>query len=459
MKARAMRSPGALLWSSTALLLAALSASTAWAAERFPQEGVWRGEFSVDGDPIPFNFEVKGRDASAASFVLLNGARRDRFVVERVSDDTLSVPMNTYDAALVFSVRDDGTLSGEYRDLVPGRKGARNIPFTAEHGKAWRFVEPGREQAAEVDLNGKWALVQSDQARLRDDNSRERDNRRNQVGLFQQQGNRLTGVIMTAVGDSRELEGTVQGDRFWLSHFSGPSPRLIKGTIDEDGNIQGVSGSGIYNVVRFEGRKDERAELPDPYQLTFLKDGQKSIDFSFPDLEGRPVSLGDDKYRGKVVIVEVIGTWCPNCTDQTYFLSPRFKQNRHRGVEAVAVAFEQEDSFEYFQKVLGKFKQYFGIEYDIVFGGIADKKVATEKLHGVNYMAAFPTTFIIDRKGEVREIYTGYTGTVTGEYYERYVANFNALLDELLAEPDPYAAAAAGDAPAAEPAALLATVR
>ncbi|UWX03970.1 TlpA family protein disulfide reductase [Pseudoxanthomonas sp. NC8] len=426
-----------------ALLLSMLAAAAAHAAAKFPQEGVWRGEFNVDGDPIPFNFEVKGKDAKDAKFTLLNGTRRDNFVVERVSEDTLSVPMNTYDAALVFTVVDGKTLRGEYRDLVPHRQGARNIPFTAEHGKNWRFVEPGKDQAAEADLSGKWAVQQQDKAARAD--------KRDQVALLKQDGNHLSGVFMTVVGDTRELEGTVQGNRFWLSHFSGPSPRLIKGTIDEDGNIQGAFGSGIYNVVRFEGHKSANVELPDPYQLTYLKDGQKTIDFSFPDLQGRPVSLRDPKYKGKVVIVEVIGTWCPNCTDQTYFLAPWFKQNQQRGVEAVAVAFEQEDSFEYFQKTLGKFRQYFDVRYDIVFGGLADKKVATEKLKGLNYMAAFPTTIIIDRKGEVRQIYTGYTGTVTGEYHQQYVAKFNALLDELLTEPDPYASTADAAATPAQP--------
>ncbi|MBO9715807.1 MAG: TlpA family protein disulfide reductase [Pseudoxanthomonas sp.] len=425
-----------------AVVLSIVVAGAAHAAAKFPQEGVWRGEFNVDGDPIPFNFEVKGKDAKDAKFTLVNGTRRDNFVVERVSDDTLSVPMNTYDAALVFTVVDGKTLRGEYRDLVPHRQGARNIPFTAEYGKNWRFVEPGKDRAPQGDLNGKWAVLQLDKSARAD--------KREQVALLKQDGNHLSGVFMTVVGDTRELEGTVQGNRFWLSHFSGPSPRLIKGTIDEDGNIQGAFGSGIYNVVRFEGRKDANVELPDPYQLTYLKDGQKTIDFSFPDLEGRQVSLTDPKYKGKVVIVEVIGTWCPNCTDQTYFLAPWFKQNHERGVEAVAVAFEQEDSFAYFQKVLGKFKQYFDVRYDIVFGGLADKKVATEKLKGLNYMAAFPTTIIIDRKGEVRQIYTGYTGTVTGEYHEQYVARFNALLDQLLAEPDPYASTAGAAEPAAQ---------
>jgi peroxiredoxin len=429
---------------AASVLLAASAASFAGTA-KFPAEGVWRGEFKVDGDVIPFNFEVKGKDVQGATFTLLNGSRRDNFVVERLSDDTLSVPMNTYDAALLIRIVDDRHLTGEYQDLVPSRNGARNLPFTAEHGKRWRFVEPGKDVAPEADLSGKWAIRQSDKSYIestaggRETNAQEIANRRGQVALLKQQGNALSGVFMTAVGDSRELEGTVQGNRFYLSHFSGPSPRLIKGTIDEDGNIQGAFGSGIYNVVKFEGHKDENAELPDPYKLTYLKDGRRTIDFTFPDLQGKPVSLRDEKYKGKVVIVEIIGTWCPNCTDQTYFLAPWFKENQHRGVEAIAIAFEQEDDFAYFQKTLSKFKSYFDIRYDIVFGGIADKRVATEKLKGLNYMAAFPTTIIIDRNGEVREIYTGYTGTVTGKYYEDYVRRFNALMDELLAEPDPYA--------------------
>lgn len=405
----------------------------------FPAEGVWRGEFNVDGDPIPFNFEVKGKRAQDATFTLLNGSRTDRFKVTPRDDGTFSVRMNTYDAVLEGKVSADGKhLVGHYKDLVPSRNGARNLAFTAEQGAAWRFVKPGQDEAPAADLSGKWAVQTIDKAARQD--------KRNQVALLKQDGNRLSGVFMTVVGDTRELEGTVQGNRFYLSGFSGPSPLLIRGTIDEDGTIQGAFGSGIYNVVKFEAEKNDKVELPDPYKLTFLKDGQDRIDFSFPDLQGRPVSLQDDKYRGKVVIVEVIGTWCPNCTDQTYFLAPWFKQNQHRGVEAVAVAFEQEDNFDYFKKTLTTFKDYFDIRYDIVFGGIADKKVATEKLKGLNYMAAFPTTIIIGRDGKVREIYTGYTGTVTGEYHQDYVTRFNRLLDGLIAEPDPYAASAAAPA-------------
>jgi thiol-disulfide isomerase/thioredoxin len=138
-----------------------------------------------------------------------------------------------------------------------------------------------------------------------------------------------------------------------------------------------------------------------------------------------------------VVIVEIIGTWCPNCTDQTSFLAPWYRANKDRGVEAIAIGFEQKDDLEYAKYTLGTLKKKYGIEYDILFGGIADKKVASDKLPALNRMMAFPTTILIDRKGEVRQIHTGYTGEITGKYFEDYVAKWNKDLNELIAEPVP----------------------
>jgi peroxiredoxin len=334
--------------------------------------------------------------------------------------------MNTYDAAIEAKVEADGTrLVGVYKSLVPSQRGS-DLPLVAEYGKSYRFVDPKDNVAPAANLSGKWAIEIL---------SKEAGN--NQVALLEQKGNDLGGVFMTVVGDTRELAGTVQGNEFVLSGFTGPSPLLIKGTIEEDGSIVGYISRGIYRTTKFEGRKQADAELPDPYKLTYLRPGYNKLDFTFPDLDGKPVSLSDPKYRGKVVLVEIIGSWCPNCTDQTRFLAPWYKANRHRGVEIIAIAFEQEDSLEYARYTLGKLREFFGIEYDILFGGIADKRVATEKLGALNFMAAFPTTILIDRKGEVREIYTGYTGEITGAYYEDYVRRFNATMDELLAEPVP----------------------
>jgi peroxiredoxin len=407
------------------LLTSAVFAAAKNPPAKFIKEGVWRGVFNVSETQVPFNFELKGKDAEHAVFTLLNGTRRDNFHIQQIGTDSVFIKMNTYDAALVAKINDDGTLSGEYRSLVPGFRG-NSLPFTAEYGKTYRFVEPGKDVAPKANLTGKWELkVYS------------KDQVPNKIALLKQTGNKLTGVIMQVTGDSRELEGTVQGNEFELSGFTGPSPKIYKGHINDDGTISGEIAAGIYDNTKFDGVKDDKAELPDPYKLTFLKDGYKKLDFTFPDLNGKPVSLSDEKYKGKVTIIEIVGTWCPNCTDQTVFLSPWFNKNKSRGIEAIAIGFEQKDSLKYAQYTLGKLRDKYNIKYDILFGGLADKKLVSQKLPALNKFVAFPTTIIIDKKGDVREIYTGYTGTVTGKYYQDYEKKFNKLIDELVAEPAP----------------------
>jgi len=409
------------------LLLAVLSSSFTFANHKKPfiKQGIWRGVFTVSENEVPFNFELKGKDAEHATFTLLNGSRRDDFHVEYTTDDSLFIKMNTYDAALVAKIDNDGKITGEYRSLVPGFRG-NSLPFVAEHGKNYRYVEPGKDVAAKYNISGKWEIK-----------NYTKDAVPASIALLKQSGNKLTGVILTVVGDTREIEGTVQGNEFALSGFTGPSPFYVKGKINDDKSISGEEGFGIYKNLKFDAFKNADAELPDPYKITFLKEGYKKLDFTFPDLNGKPVSLSDDKYKGKVVIVETIGTWCPNCTDQTVFLAPWFKKNQHRGVEAIAIGFEQKDDLEYAKYTLGKLRDKYNITYDILFGGLADKKLVAEKLPALNKFIAYPTTIIIDRKGEVREIYTGYTGTVTGKYYESYVKKFNSVLDKLIAEPAP----------------------
>ncbi|GAA4307816.1 hypothetical protein GCM10023149_01490 [Mucilaginibacter gynuensis] len=421
------------------LSLGLLLSGTALAGDKNPpakfiKEGVWRGVFTVSESQVPFNFELKGKDAEHAVFTLLNGSRRDNFHVQLLGKDSVFIKMNTYDAALVAKINDDGTLSGEYRSLVPNFRG-NALPFTAEHGKTYRFVEPGKDVAPTADLTGKWELKLYSKEAVPAS-----------IALLKQKGNKLTGVVMTVVGDSREIEGTIQGNEFALSGFTGPSPFIIKGKINDDGTLSGEEGFGIYKNLKFDATKNNDVELPDPYKLTFLKEGYKKLDFTFPDLNGKQVSLSDSKYKGKVVIVEIIGTWCPNCTDQTVFLSPWFNKNKKRGVEAIAIGFEQKDSLEYAKYTLGKLRDKYNIGYDILFGGLADKKLVAQKLPAINKFIAFPTTIIIDRKGDVREIYTGYTGTVTGKYFDDYEKKFNKVLDALIAEPAPESAANTQDA-------------
>jgi thiol-disulfide isomerase/thioredoxin len=144
------------------------------------------------------------------------------------------------------------------------------------------------------------------------------------------------------------------------------------------------------------------------------------------------VSLTDEKYRGKVVVVSILGSWCPNCLDEMSFLSPWYKANKERGVEVVGLAFERKTEPAYVQKVLSNLINKHQTTYDILVAGkIGDDKKVLPEIDGLK---SYPTTIFIDKKGNVRKIHTGFNDPATGLFYDEFKSEFNKLVDELLAE-------------------------
>lgn len=166
-----------------------------------PKLGFWRGEFTLSENKVPFNFELV-TEGGDSKLVLINGTRKDYFKINYQTPDSIFVKMNTYDAALIAKIENDGRLSGVYKSLVPNFRG-NSLPFVAEYGKKYRFVEPGKDVKPTTNISGKWNI-----------NIISKDKTADRIALLKQKGNKLTGVIMSVVGDSRELEGTVQGDEF-----------------------------------------------------------------------------------------------------------------------------------------------------------------------------------------------------------------------------------------------------
>jgi peroxiredoxin len=297
-------------------------------------------------------------------------------------------------------------------------------------GRAYRFVEPGKEVAPKANLSGRWVVKIQGNAAAGGKPVPDR------VAVFEQKGNKLNGIILSVSGDSRELEGSVQGDEFVLSGFTGSSPAYVKGRINSDQSISGSIGASA-DPIRFEGTKDDNAALPDAYALTFLKPGYDKFDFTFPDINGKSVSLSDEKYKGKVVIIEIMGTWCPNCIDQVTFLAPWFKENKSKGVEAIGLAFEAKDDLAFAKNTLTKLKNRYDIQYDLLFAGKVGGNVVAEKLPAIDKFLAYPTTIIVGRDGKVKEIHTGFSGKGTGKFYDDYVKKWNEDLAKLISEPLP----------------------
>jgi thiol-disulfide isomerase/thioredoxin len=217
-----------------------------------------------------------------------------------------------------------------------------------------------------------------------------------------------------------------------LSTFDGNHAYLFTATKSSDSTLTGHYWSGKTLHKTWTAILDENAALPDPEELTVLKDGIKNIDVSFPDLNGNMVNPTDEKYRNKVVILQLFGTWCPNCLDETRFLSEWYSRNKHRDVAIIGLAYETSEDFDYARGRVKKMIDKLGVEYDFVIAGSKDTEKASATLPMLNGVLAFPTTIFIGRDGLVRKIHSGFTGPGTGIYYKQYVHDFNEYVNELL---------------------------
>ncbi len=384
----------------------------------FSAIGSWRAVFQLrPGVEVPFNFDIQtAKDGGLRAF-FRNGD--ERFDGGRVTTttDSLFVFLDQFDNELAFQIGDHG-LTG----VLKKQDGSGSpLPVKAEQGVSYRFQENGTAPAG--NLSGTYDIV------FKSESGKEEKS----VGLFRQEGNKLSGTFLHVTGDSRYLEGIVEGNNFYLSSFYGSGPAYYKGSFTKDGQLTGDS-IGARGGQSFTGALNPKAALPDPYKLTWLKEGYNSFDFSLPDVDGRKVSLTDPKFKNKVVIVTIGGTWCPNCVDETAFLAPWYKENRARGIEVISIQYERRTDPEFVKKVLLRQREKYDIQYEQIFGGIADKQVVANSLPALNTFLAFPTTIIFDKKGRVAEIHTGYSGPATGEYNKAFVKEFNEEVGLLLGD-------------------------
>jgi len=408
-----------LMWVNSILILLIFTVlSSCQSGVKTLKEGLWRGVFTVEKNEIPFVFEVKGKSADSTSVFLINGT--DRFELRNIkySNDSVTIPIDLYSSVLKGKLTGN-TFAGELVKIGTD-KPAAGVPFKAIYGDLPRFEKKGEAPSAQ--LSGTWDI-----------NIISGDQTEKTVGNFEQTEAILTGSILTTTGDYRFLEGVVQGKKFFLSAFGGSTPYLLKGEFSNDSTFTGEFVTPR-STSRLEGVRNAKAALPDPYTASHLKEGFSSIEFSFPNLEGKQVSLSDPNYKSKVVIVTILGSWCPNCLDENAFLSSWYKSNHERGVEIIGLGFERKNDFESAKKSLSSLKTRLGIPYEILFAGKSGTESASKALPALNGISAFPTTIFIDKKGNVRKVHTGFNGPATGKFYEEFKTEFNGLIDQLLAE-------------------------
>jgi thiol-disulfide isomerase/thioredoxin len=224
-----------------------------------------------------------------------------------------------------------------------------------------------------------------------------------------------------------------------LSSFDGDNIRLFGARIDDANKISaGVFYNGYAGRETWTATKNNAVAVPETGELPRLRGGESKLNFTFKDLQDIPVSINDEKFKNKVVIIQLMGSWCANCLDETKFLSDYYKSNQSRGVEIIALAYELTTDSSRSKKSIEKFKKLFDVQYPMLITGVAagDEKKTEKTLPQLTAVRSFPTTIFIDKKGNVREIHTSFYGPASGKYYIETKNKFYKTVDRLLDEPE-----------------------
>lgn len=391
-----------------------------------PKLGMWRGILLLNAEKnieLPFNFEIKKVNAN---IILVIRNAQERITVDEVvfTKDSLNFKMPIFDTEFKTELIGDTIIKGVWINHT--KKENNTIAFTAKFGNKNRFNVPMKRATNFYD--GRWETTFSPEKK---DSSKA-------IGVFKYIPNSaiVEGTFLTETGDYRFLEGTETNGKLFLSCFDGSHAFLFIAEHNETEIIKGDFYSGSTWHENWLAKRNDTFQLHDPESLTYLKNPEEKIDFTFYNTQKQKVSLSDAKYKNKVVIIQIMGSWCPNCMDESAYLAKVYKQYNQRGLEIIALAYERTADSERATANIMRLMKKFDIGYDILLTGLTGKDKASESLPFLNVVMAFPTTIFLDKNHQVKSVYTGFSGPATGKAYEKYCLKTENLINNLLYNKD-----------------------
>ena len=372
----------------------------------------------VTNGELPFGMEVTYTDDTNFYIEIINGEERIRVDSiefgwnQRISKDTLLIHFPVYDS-YITALTEGGVIEG---DWVINYKENYRIPFVAKYGENFRFSEVAK--APVTDVSGKWSVTFSPD-----------EDPYSAVGEFTQTENKVTGTFRTETGDYRFLEGEIQADKLYLSVFDGSHAFLFEAKVSED-EMVGTFRSGKHYKTIWTAQRNANATLASADTLTYLNPGYESVSFNFPQPDGTMLSLDDARFVGKPKLVQIMGTWCPNCRDETVFLRDYKKAHPEQDFEIIAIGFERYREEARAMAALKTYQKQMNIDYPVVLGGYYNKAEAAQALPMLNHVLSYPTLIFLNADNQVQHIHTGFSGPATSTW-DAFQADFTKKMEAL----------------------------
>jgi thiol-disulfide isomerase/thioredoxin len=385
--------------------------------------GFWRAWLESPGGELPFELLLERTDAGHRATVI-NGDERIEVPRVELSGGVLVLGFDQYDSRIEATVGVGGTsLEGSWTKRTISETPSR-LTFRAAAGTGPRFAPPrgGSDPASANRVDGRWSV------RFADDETPA-------IGLFASAADgTVQGTFLTTTGDYRYLAGDFAAGELRLSCFDGAHAFLFRARLDERGRLEGDFWSRDSYHVTWTAERDENAELPDAFGLTRGVDGVDLSGLVFPDIAGRPRSLGDPELAGPARIVEIFGSWCPNCNDATAYLIELHERYAERGLVVIGLAHELSGDFERDADQVRVYADHHDIPYTVLVAGRYGRDEASRSFPLIDRIRAFPTTIFLDASGRVRAVHTGFSGPATGDAHRRLREQFERTIETLLDE-------------------------
>jgi thiol-disulfide isomerase/thioredoxin len=385
---------------------------------------LYRATLSAQGQEIPFILELSEQRGEHAR--IWNGREKIDIPGFEETSDEVVIEFPYYNSKIEAKKVGHGELNGVWKKQ--GGDGswtsiefaAKGIPFEDKPLRFPRHFKITEEIEKSTTADGRWTVkFSSDESPA--------------IGVFKENKDKtVEGTFLTTTGDYRYLAGSYEHGLLRLSCFDGSHAFLFHARMQSDGTLQGDFWSGAKWHETWTAKRDDKAALPDGFSLTKIDPKARLKGLKFPDLEGKERALGEPGLLGKATIVEIFGSWCPNCHDASELLVELEKKYGPRGLKVVGLAFESGDTERDVRQVKYYLERH-KATYPVLLAGVRDREKASVALPVIEKLQSYPTFLFVDANGEVRSVYSGFSGPATGEEYAKLRKQFESTIEKLLA--------------------------
>ncbi len=370
-----------------------------------------------DRRAIPF--EVTYAAGKHPSLSIHNGEERIdlRFLVEK--NDSIYMEFPEIAGKIIFHKQ---TLSGRWINL--NKSNATSYPFQfypVAEGVDPRF--DSRLDLVSPIFEGTYDVIFTDS-----------EGDAQAIGIFKQQGSKIAGTFRTETGDYRYLAGGFFNGVMKLSCFDGVHAFLFEAALDADDStvMRGNFNSGSKYHATWTGVLNPNATLTPPNAISWPNEPLAALNITIKNKRGKEKILDTEFFHGKPSVIQLMGTWCPNCLDESNYFIELSKQSSFKDIRFIGVGFEHGNSDKDRMARLKKYQKKMGFTYSLYLGGGASTKDAHAVFNQLNGVFSFPTTIFLDKKGRIVQVNSGFDGPATGVFYKSMQEETERLLLKLL---------------------------